>query len=146
MDVSKDSIETKLNRKPKGAQKRKQNRTVRDVTDSTVYPMESSISGLKYEKYPDNEEEDEADDDDQQERSQIEKQDNQEIPIPPNSTVAVSYLTLKNVDHEHSGRYQCIATNRFGTTYSQRFKVTVACEYRLDNNFYLDFCFYLNGT
>lgn len=122
-------IETKLNRKPKGPQKRRLNRTVRDVTDSSLQPMVSSISGLKYEKYPDDEEEDETDDDEDQQRAQVENQDNQEIPIPPNSTVAVSYVTLQNVDHQHSGRYQCIATNRFGTTYSQRFKVTVACMY-----------------
>lgn len=48
--------------------------------------------------------------------------------IPINSTVATSRLHLINVDAKTAGRYQCIASNNFGTAYSQKFKVTVACE------------------
>ncbi|XP_055300618.1 leucine-rich repeats and immunoglobulin-like domains protein 2 isoform X2 [Sitodiplosis mosellana] len=49
-----------------------------------------------------------------------------EANIPINSTMATSRLHLINVDSRTAGRYQCIASNNFGTAYSQKFKVTVA--------------------
>jgi hypothetical protein len=34
-------------------------------------------------------------------------------------------LHMKNIQNEDEGRYQCIITNEFGTTYSQKSKITV---------------------
>lgn len=45
-----------------------------------------------------------------------------------NNTLASSWLTLTDVGNEHVGRYQCVVGNTFGTTYSQKVKITVACE------------------
>ncbi|XP_055372009.1 metacaspase-2-like isoform X2 [Condylostylus longicornis] len=40
---------------------------------------------------------------------------------------ATGYLHLINASHiQHSGRYQCIVRNNFGTIYSQKFKITVS--------------------
>lgn len=47
-----------------------------------------------------------------------------------NNTISTSELTLFNVSHEHVGKYQCIAANSYGTTYSQKIKITVACKYK----------------
>lgn len=54
--------------------------------------------------------------------------DNINNSIPANSTIVTSVLHLNNVDHSDAGRYQCIVSNKFGATYSQRFKVSVACK------------------
>lgn len=48
-----------------------------------------------------------------------------------NSTLATARLRLVNVDDAHAGRYQCVVSNAYGTTYSQKVRVTVACEYFL---------------
>lgn len=48
--------------------------------------------------------------------------------IPANSTIVTSVLHLNNVNQNDAGRYQCIVSNKFGTTYSHRFKVSVACK------------------
>lgn len=45
-----------------------------------------------------------------------------------NSTLATARLRLINVDDTHAGRYQCVVSNAYGTTYSQKVRVTVACE------------------
>lgn len=58
-----------------------------------------------------------------------------EASIPINSTIVTSRLHLTNVDHTAAGRYQCIASNDFGKAYSQKFKVTVACKYRVNDVF-----------
>lgn len=132
VDVKKDLFKTTLSRKPKNPQQRKANRTTREVTDVASLPIESSMSGLKYDKFAGDEDSDDGEDADSDDSNRPdERPDNRVIPIPPNSTIAVSQVTLENVDPQHSGRYQCIATNRFGTTYSQKFKVTVACKYSL---------------
>lgn len=54
-----------------------------------------------------------------------------ESSIQPNTNniLASSWLTLTNVGNEHVGRYQCVVSNSFGTTYSQKVKLTVACKY-----------------
>lgn len=127
VEISKDLVETKLNRKPKDPLSRKQQRNRRDIDSDSMLPIESSITGLKYEKYG-VDDDDGNDDDDEERPHEIGVPENQDTPIPPNSTIAVSHITLENVDQQHAGRYQCIATNRFGTTYSQKFKVTVACK------------------
>ncbi|CAG0885076.1 unnamed protein product [Darwinula stevensoni] len=38
---------------------------------------------------------------------------------------ATSFLHLSNLTRNHSGQYQCIISNTFGTTYSQKAKITV---------------------
>lgn len=57
-----------------------------------------------------------------------EAEDNIDNSIPANSTIVTSVLHLNDVDHSDAGRYQCIVSNKFGTTYSHRFKVSVACK------------------
>lgn len=53
-----------------------------------------------------------------------------ETSIQPNTnnSLSSSWLTLTNVGNEHVGRYQCVVSNSFGTTYSQKVKITVACK------------------
>lgn len=126
VDVKKEFVETVLNRKPKNPQQRRTNRARREIGDSASLPM--GPAGLKYDRYASDEDSDDGDDTDGDDNERNDEQPDHQIPLPPNSTVAVSHVTLANVDHQHSGRYQCIATNRFGTTYSQKFKVTVACK------------------
>lgn len=46
-----------------------------------------------------------------------------------NNTISTSELLITNVGHVHVGKYQCIAGNSYGTTYSQKIKITVACKY-----------------
>lgn len=41
------------------------------------------------------------------------------------STETTSQLNLINVENSHAGKYQCVATNRFGTTYSQKATISV---------------------
>lgn len=60
--------------------------------------------------------------------------DNINNSIPANSTIVTSVLHLNNVDHSDAGRYQCIVSNKFGATYSHRFKVSVACKSKLMRN------------
>lgn len=85
----------------------------------------------------DDEEEDEVDDLDQIDGEGVEhldtngeNDDNENIndSIPANSTIVTSVLHLNNVDHSDAGRYQCIVENPFGSTYSHRFKISVACK------------------
>lgn len=57
-----------------------------------------------------------------------ENADNLNNSIPANSTIVTSVLHLNDIDHSHVGRYQCVVSNEFGTTYSRRFKVSVACK------------------
>ncbi|XP_058810468.1 leucine-rich repeats and immunoglobulin-like domains protein 3 isoform X2 [Phymastichus coffea] len=40
-------------------------------------------------------------------------------------TVASSELRLNNVSNTHAGRYQCIVTNNYGTSYSAKVKISV---------------------
>lgn len=42
-----------------------------------------------------------------------------------NHTVSTSRLILYNVSHTHAGRYQCVVSNNYGTTYSQKIKINV---------------------
>ncbi|XP_050323875.1 leucine-rich repeats and immunoglobulin-like domains protein 3 [Bactrocera neohumeralis] len=42
-----------------------------------------------------------------------------------NETTIIGYLRLYNVSYANAGRYQCVVSNAFGTTYSQRFKVSI---------------------
>lgn len=42
-----------------------------------------------------------------------------------NETTIIGYLRLYNVSYANAGRYQCVISNAFGTTYSQRFKVSI---------------------
>lgn len=43
--------------------------------------------------------------------------------------VYTTILHLRNVAFEHEGRYQCITTNHFGSTYSNKATLTVNGEY-----------------
>ncbi|KAL9914985.1 leucine-rich repeats and immunoglobulin-like domains protein lambik isoform 1-T8 [Glossina fuscipes fuscipes] len=42
-----------------------------------------------------------------------------------NQTSIRGYLRLFNVSYESAGRYQCVVSNAFGTTYSQKFKISI---------------------
>ncbi|ALC42719.1 lbk, partial [Drosophila busckii] len=42
-----------------------------------------------------------------------------------NQTTIYGYLHLGNVSFESAGRYQCVVSNAFGTTYSQKFKISI---------------------
>lgn len=42
-----------------------------------------------------------------------------------NETTVIGYLRLYNVSYANAGRYQCVVSNAFGTTYSQRFKISI---------------------
>uniref|UniRef100_A0A1A9WDU3 Ig-like domain-containing protein n=1 Tax=Glossina brevipalpis TaxID=37001 RepID=A0A1A9WDU3_9MUSC len=42
-----------------------------------------------------------------------------------NETSIKGYLRLFNVSYESAGRYQCVVSNAFGTTYSQKFKISI---------------------
>lgn len=41
------------------------------------------------------------------------------------STETSSTLDLKNIDNSHAGKYQCVASNGYGTTYSQKSTISV---------------------
>lgn len=43
-----------------------------------------------------------------------------------NNTVATSKLIMTDISQENAGKYQCIVSNVYGTTYSQKVKVGVA--------------------
>ncbi|KAH8336772.1 hypothetical protein KR059_002648 [Drosophila kikkawai] len=42
-----------------------------------------------------------------------------------NQTSIYGYLRLTNVSYESAGRYQCVVSNAFGTTYAQKFKISI---------------------
>ncbi|KAH8297409.1 hypothetical protein KR044_011421, partial [Drosophila immigrans] len=42
-----------------------------------------------------------------------------------NQTTIYGYLRLSNVSYESAGRYQCVVSNAFGTTYAQKFKISI---------------------
>ncbi|XP_017049728.1 leucine-rich repeats and immunoglobulin-like domains protein 3 [Drosophila ficusphila] len=42
-----------------------------------------------------------------------------------NQTSIYGYLKLTNVTYESAGRYQCVVSNAFGTTYAQKFKISI---------------------
>lgn len=98
----------------------------------------SSVSKLKNTDDDDDDDEDDEnvkeedeysdENDDNNERITNGDAEDFEASIPINSTIATSRIRLDDVAHKHAGRYQCIASNIFGTTYSQKFKVTVACK------------------
>lgn len=48
-----------------------------------------------------------------------------------NQTIIVGILRLYNISYESAGRYQCVVTNSFGTTYSQKFKISIGSEFAM---------------
>lgn len=66
--------------------------------------------------------------DDDDDKNSLEEQIKIVSILPLNSTIITSILNLKNIDRKYTGRYQCIASNKFGSTYSKRFRVSVACK------------------
>lgn len=42
-----------------------------------------------------------------------------------NQTTIIGYLRLYNISYESAGKYQCAVSNAFGTTYSQKFKISI---------------------
>lgn len=63
-----------------------------------------------------------------------------------NLTFARGHLLLYNVNYSSAGKYQCVVSNRFGTTYSERSKVSIGSEYlQLKDflNFYYLYCLFL---
>lgn len=50
------------------------------------------------------------------------------LQVHTNNTLATSWLTLVDVGNQHVGKYQCVVSNSFGTTYSQKVKISVACK------------------
>ncbi|KAH8348149.1 hypothetical protein KR084_004834 [Drosophila pseudotakahashii] len=45
--------------------------------------------------------------------------------LSTNQTSIYGYLRLSNVTIESAGRYQCVVSNAFGTTYAQKFKISI---------------------
>nr|XP_016929513.1 leucine-rich repeats and immunoglobulin-like domains protein 3 [Drosophila suzukii] len=45
--------------------------------------------------------------------------------LSTNQTSIYGYLRLTNVTFESAGRYQCVVSNAFGTTYAQKFKISI---------------------
>lgn len=41
------------------------------------------------------------------------------------SLEATSNLTLTKMEHAHAGKYQCVVSNSYGTTYSQKSSISV---------------------
>lgn len=159
-DIDAAEIETKTRRKDENRirikermveRRRETNRSpLRTKVSAPKVPLWSSAS--KFSKFDDSDDEYEGDDEEvggELEESEYETENHYngdsedgldeviatvediEAMIPINSTVATSRLHLTNIDSRTAGRYQCIASNNFGTAYSQKFKVTVACEYLL---------------
>lgn len=56
-------------------------------------------------------------------------------------TEVSSELQLFNISHEDQGKYQCIVSNSFGTTYSQKCRISVLSKYNLFNTPFITFCF-----
>lgn len=46
-----------------------------------------------------------------------------------NQTSIYGYLRLTNVSYESAGRYQCVVSNAFGTTYAQKFKISIGSRF-----------------
>lgn len=46
-----------------------------------------------------------------------------------NHTTIIGYLRLFNVTYELAGKYQCVVSNAFGTTYSQKFKISIGSKF-----------------
>jgi hypothetical protein len=44
-------------------------------------------------------------------------------------TEQTSELQLSNITHKEAGRYQCVVSNAYGTTYSLKSKITVLSKY-----------------
>ncbi|KAH8401876.1 hypothetical protein KR009_008413 [Drosophila setifemur] len=49
--------------------------------------------------------------------------------LKTNQTTIYGYLRLMNVSDESAGRYQCVVSNAFGTTYAQKFKISIGSEF-----------------
>lgn len=117
--------------------RRKANRspTQTNISAPKVPLASSSISKLKEIEEDDEETDDvefgnSGEDDfiDEDDKNSLEEQIKIVSNLPANSTIVSSILNLRSVDRKHMGRYQCIASNKFGSTYSKRFRVSVACE------------------
>lgn len=50
-------------------------------------------------------------------------------------TVASSILHLINVTHENAGKYQCMVSNTYGTTYSTKAKLNIISKFLLNFNY-----------
>lgn len=46
-----------------------------------------------------------------------------------NQTTIIGYLRLYNMSYESAGKYQCVVSNAFGTTYSQKFKMSIGSKF-----------------
>lgn len=46
-----------------------------------------------------------------------------------NQTTIIGYLRLFNISYESAGKYQCVVSNAFGTTYSQKFKMSIGSKF-----------------
>lgn len=46
-----------------------------------------------------------------------------------NVTIVTTNLNLIDVSSKQAGKYQCIASNRYGSAYSQKFKILVGSSY-----------------
>lgn len=51
-----------------------------------------------------------------------------------NITVITGQLHLFNVSYDSAGKYQCVVSNSFGTTYSQKCKITIGSKKSLTIN------------
>ncbi|GBP07180.1 Leucine-rich repeats and immunoglobulin-like domains protein 3 [Eumeta japonica] len=56
-----------------------------------------------------------------------------------NQTTIIGYLRLFNLSYESAGKYQCVVSNAFGTTYSQNLKCLLAVRLTLNQTFSIDF-------
>lgn len=45
------------------------------------------------------------------------------------TTETTSELNIHNVQHSNAGKYQCVVSNVFGTTYSQKSSISVLSKY-----------------
>lgn len=155
MDIDSDLIETQLRTKETNRPRAGKERIIEKRREVNRIPIKtnvgaakvpltsSSVSKLKNTNTNDDDDDDDEEDDEnvkEDEDYSDEGEDNNEeitngdpedleASIPINSTIATSRIRLIDVAHNHAGRYQCIASNKFGTTYSQKFKVTVACKF-----------------
>lgn len=152
MDIDPELIETQLRTKETNRPRAGKERIIEKRREVNRIPIKTNIGAAKVPLTSSSvsklKNTDDDDDDDEEDESAKEDEDysdegddnNEEITngdpedleasIPINSTIATSRIRLTDVGHNHAGRYQCIASNTFGTTYSQKFKVTVACKCR----------------
>lgn len=136
----KDELLTKIQEKLI-ERRRKANRSPAqsNISAPKVPLASSSVSKLKNVEEDDDETDDiefnNSDDDDdfidEDDKNFLEEQIKIVSNLPINSTIVTSILNLKMIDRKHMGRYQCIASNKFGSTYSKRFRVSVACELKI---------------